>query len=136
MCSALLEVNIKRWHLLKHNLSCCDCAQFLAKIYNSVLARMLSSKTSNSAAPTTNALSLSVLSQHNYRLELLEEVVSPSHHPTPDSSPELTKRSWFGSLMSTDKDETYTVIVRGKPLASIKAAYSHLLSSNIIYLLY
>ncbi len=32
--------------------------------------------------------------------------------------------------MSTDKDETYTVIVRGKPLASIKAAYSHLLSKN------
>jgi hypothetical protein len=65
---------------------------------------------------------LNVLSKHNYRLELLEEVVTSSHQPTPDSSPELTKRSWFGSLMSTDKDETYTIIVRGKPLASIKVA--------------
>jgi hypothetical protein len=106
--------------------------QFLTNIFNSALARMLSSNTSNSAAPSTNAPSLSVLSQHNYRLELLEEVVSPSHHPTPDSSPELTKRSWFGSLMSTDKDETYTVIVRGKPLASIKAAYQNLLSNTIL----
>ena len=40
---------------------------------------------------------------------------------TPEASPELTKRSWFGSLMSTDRDETYTIIVKGKPLASIKA---------------
>ena len=40
---------------------------------------------------------------------------------TPEASPELTKRSWFGSLMSTDRDETYTIIVKEKPLASIKA---------------
>ena len=49
----------------------------------------------------------------------VEEVVAA--HQTPESSPELTKRSWFGSLMSTEKDETYTVVVKGKPLASIKA---------------
>ena len=47
------------------------------------------------------------------------------HNPTPEPSPELTKRSWFGSLMSTDKDETYTIIVKGKPLASIKADLIH-----------
>lgn len=46
-------------------------------------------------------------------------------HQTPESSPELTKRSWFGSLMSTEKDETYTVVVKGKPLASIKADLIH-----------
>jgi BR serine/threonine kinase len=40
---------------------------------------------------------------------------------TPEASPDLTKRSWFGSLLSTDRDETYTIIVKGKPLASIKA---------------
>ena len=45
--------------------------------------------------------------------------------PTPEPSPELTKRSWFGSLMSTEKDETYTIIVKGKPLASIKADLIH-----------
>ena len=46
-------------------------------------------------------------------------------NPTPEPSPELTKRSWFGSLLSTEKDETYTIIVKGKPLASIKADLIH-----------
>ena len=54
---------------------------------------------------------------------LSEDVVGA--HQTPESSPELTKRSWFGSLMSTEKDETYTVVVKGKPLASIKADLIH-----------
>lgn len=44
---------------------------------------------------------------------------------TPDSSPELTKRSWFGSLMSGEKDETFTVLVKGKPLAMVKADLIH-----------
>jgi len=48
--------------------------------------------------------------------EAAEELIQ-----TPEASPELTKRSWFGSLMSTDRDETYTIIVKEKPLASIKA---------------
>ena len=42
-------------------------------------------------------------------------------HPTPESSPEMTKRSWFSSLMSTEKEETYTIIVKGKGLSTIKA---------------
>nr|KAF7423201.1 hypothetical protein H0235_008484 [Vespula pensylvanica] len=46
-------------------------------------------------------------------------------HLTPESSPELTKRSWFGSLMTTEKDETFTVLVKGKPLASVKADLIH-----------
>lgn len=49
----------------------------------------------------------------------------PGYHPTPESSPELTKRSWFGSLLSTEKDESYTVVVKGKALASIKADLIH-----------
>ncbi|EZA60730.1 BR serine/threonine-protein kinase [Ooceraea biroi] len=46
-------------------------------------------------------------------------------HLTPDSSPELTKKSWFGSLMTTEKDETFTVLVKGKQLASVKADLIH-----------
>lgn len=53
------------------------------------------------------------------------EEVSHVHGGTPDSSPELTKRSWFGSLMSTEKDETYTIIVKGKHIAQIKADLIH-----------
>ena len=57
-----------------------------------------------------------------------------SETPTPEPSPELTKRSWFGSLMSTEKDETYTIIVKGKPLASIKADLIHaFLSVSLVF---
>lgn len=46
-------------------------------------------------------------------------------HLTPETSPELTKRSWFGSLMGSERDEAYTILVRGKPLASVKADLIH-----------
>ena len=56
------------------------------------------------------------------------------HNPTPEGSPELTKRSWFGSLMSTDKDEVYTIIVKGKALSQIKADLIHaFLSVSVIH---
>jgi BR serine/threonine kinase len=44
---------------------------------------------------------------------------------TPESSPELTKKSWFGSLMATERDETFTILVKGKPLATVKADLIH-----------
>lgn len=56
----------------------------------------------------------------DYLLASSEEV-----HLTPESSPELTKKSWFGSLMTTEKDETFTILVKGKPLATVKADLIH-----------
>ncbi|XP_031629810.1 serine/threonine-protein kinase BRSK1 isoform X2 [Contarinia nasturtii] len=53
------------------------------------------------------------------------QVSSDEVYLTPDSSPELTKRSWFGNLMTTEKDETFTVLVKGKPLATVKAHLIH-----------
>ncbi|XP_037031794.1 serine/threonine-protein kinase BRSK2 isoform X1 [Bradysia coprophila] len=53
------------------------------------------------------------------------QVSSDEVHLTPDSSPELTKRSWFGNLMTTEKDETFTVLVKGKPLSTVKAHLIH-----------
>ncbi|XP_026322563.1 serine/threonine-protein kinase BRSK2 [Hyposmocoma kahamanoa] len=45
---------------------------------------------------------------------------------TPETSPELTKRSWFGSLLlAADKEETVTALVKGKPLATVKADLIH-----------
>lgn len=44
---------------------------------------------------------------------------------TPESSPELTKRSWFGNLITTEKDETFTILVKGKPIATVKAHLIH-----------
>lgn len=46
-------------------------------------------------------------------------------HLTPESSPELTKRSWFGNLITTEKDETFTILVKGKPIATVKAHLIH-----------
>ncbi|MPC24511.1 Serine/threonine-protein kinase BRSK2 [Portunus trituberculatus] len=55
-----------------------------------------------------------------HRRKLQDEV-----HLTPESSPELTKKSWFGSLMSTERDETYTILVKDKALATVKADLIH-----------
>lgn len=46
-------------------------------------------------------------------------------HLTPESSPELTKKSWFGNLIATEKDETFTILVKGKPLSTVKAHLIH-----------
>lgn len=52
---------------------------------------------------------------------------------TPESSPELTKKSWFGNLIATEKDETFTILVKGKPLSTVKAHLIHaFLSVNCI----
>lgn len=64
----------------------------------------------------------------NYEKVLLKSDISASSeevHLTPESSPELTKKSWFGSLMTTEKDETFTILVKGKPLATVKADLIH-----------
>ncbi|XP_025830966.1 serine/threonine-protein kinase BRSK2 [Agrilus planipennis] len=58
---------------------------------------------------------------HRRKLQTSSEEV----HLTPESSPELTKKSWFGSLMTTEKDETFTILVKGKPLSTVKADLIH-----------
>lgn len=44
---------------------------------------------------------------------------------TPESSPELTKRSWFGSLMTSERDESHVILVKDRPLSSVKADLIH-----------
>ncbi|XP_055378784.1 serine/threonine-protein kinase BRSK2 isoform X2 [Condylostylus longicornis] len=58
---------------------------------------------------------------HRRKLQVSADEV----HLTPESSPELTKRSWFGNLMTTEKDETFTILVKGKPIATVKAHLIH-----------
>uniref|UniRef100_A0A182PBM7 Dual specificity protein phosphatase 15 n=1 Tax=Anopheles epiroticus TaxID=199890 RepID=A0A182PBM7_9DIPT len=58
---------------------------------------------------------------HRRKMQISTEEV----HLTPESSPELTKKSWFGNLMTTEKDETFTILVKGKPLATVKAHLIH-----------
>ncbi|XP_056433553.1 serine/threonine-protein kinase BRSK1-like [Gadus chalcogrammus] len=44
---------------------------------------------------------------------------------TPESSPELAKRSWFGNFISLEKEEQMFVVIRDKPLSSVKADIVH-----------
>lgn len=70
---------------------------------------------------------------HNTNIKIIIDIKSfiltassEEVHLTPESSPELTKRSWFGSLLlSADKEETFTALVKGKPLATVKADLIH-----------
>ncbi|XP_014251369.1 serine/threonine-protein kinase BRSK2 isoform X2 [Cimex lectularius] len=63
---------------------------------------------------------------HRRKLQVMLNIASTEEVGlTPESSPELTKKSWFGSLMTSEKDETLTVLVKGKPLASVKADLIH-----------
>ncbi|KAF7224757.1 serine/threonine-protein kinase BRSK2 isoform X6 [Nothobranchius furzeri] len=40
---------------------------------------------------------------------------------TPESSPELAKKSWFGNFINLEKEEQIFIVIRDKPLSSIKA---------------
>ncbi|XP_026793408.1 serine/threonine-protein kinase BRSK2 isoform X2 [Pangasianodon hypophthalmus] len=40
---------------------------------------------------------------------------------TPESSPELAKKSWFGNFINLEKEEQIFVVIQDKPLSSIKA---------------
>ncbi|XP_032379324.1 serine/threonine-protein kinase BRSK2 isoform X1 [Etheostoma spectabile] len=40
---------------------------------------------------------------------------------TPESSPELAKKSWFGNFISLEKEEQIFIVIKDKPLSSIKA---------------
>ncbi|XP_026108774.1 serine/threonine-protein kinase BRSK2-like isoform X2 [Carassius auratus] len=44
---------------------------------------------------------------------------------TPESSPELAKKSWFGNFISLEREEQIFVVIRDKPLSSIKADIVH-----------
>ncbi|KAM9854593.1 serine/threonine-protein kinase BRSK2 [Aulostomus maculatus] len=40
---------------------------------------------------------------------------------TPESSPELAKKSWFGNFINLEKEEQIFIVIKDKPLSSIKA---------------
>lgn len=47
------------------------------------------------------------------------------HGFTPLPSPESTKRSWFGGLLSAENSDQHTIVIRDKPLSVIKADLIH-----------
>lgn len=62
------------------------------------------------------------------------DVMDNVYRPTPPASPEITKKSWFGSLLASEKDESFTILMTGKPLSIIKADLIHALLSVSIQL--
>ncbi|XP_061133123.1 serine/threonine-protein kinase BRSK2-like [Syngnathus typhle] len=44
---------------------------------------------------------------------------------TPDSSPELAKKSWFGNFINLEKEEQIFIVIKDRPLSSIKADIVH-----------
>ncbi|XP_029697547.1 serine/threonine-protein kinase BRSK2 isoform X2 [Takifugu rubripes] len=44
---------------------------------------------------------------------------------TPESSPELAKKSWFGNFINLEKEEQIFIVIKDKPLSSIKADIVH-----------
>ncbi|XP_044922651.1 serine/threonine-protein kinase BRSK2 isoform X1 [Mustela putorius furo] len=44
---------------------------------------------------------------------------------TPESSPELAKKSWFGNFINLEKEEQIFVVIKDKALSSIKADIVH-----------
>ncbi|XP_069766169.1 serine/threonine-protein kinase BRSK2-like [Narcine bancroftii] len=59
---------------------------------------------------------------HRRKLQVPTEEMSSL---TPESSPELAKKSWFGNFINLDKEEQIFVVIRDKPLSSIKADIVH-----------
>ncbi|TRY56270.1 hypothetical protein DNTS_028386 [Danionella cerebrum] len=43
----------------------------------------------------------------------------------PDSSPELAKKSWFGNFINLEKEEQIFVVIKDRPLSSLKADIIH-----------
>uniref|UniRef100_A0A8C6UJE9 Si:ch211-255p10.4 n=1 Tax=Neogobius melanostomus TaxID=47308 RepID=A0A8C6UJE9_9GOBI len=49
---------------------------------------------------------------------------------TPESSPELAKKSWFGNFIGLEKEEQIFVVIRDKPLSSIPSLSHSVLSQT------
>ncbi|XP_055998144.1 serine/threonine-protein kinase BRSK2-like isoform X5 [Ostrea edulis] len=63
---------------------------------------------------------------HRRKLQVPTEDVSM----TPDSSPEMTKKSWFGALMGNEREEHHFIMAQDKPLSQVKADLVHALLST------
>ncbi|XP_063700636.1 serine/threonine-protein kinase BRSK1 [Culicoides brevitarsis] len=67
----------------------------------------------------------SFLGSPRFHRRKMQVTTADEVHLTPESSPEITKKSWFGNLIITEKDETFTILVKGKPLSTVKAHLIH-----------
>lgn len=112
-----------------------SCGRHDSQILKIVFWALHGSTGENYKVKKIDFMHVCVCYSNNYQnLDCIFDLVSSDEvHLTPDSSPELTKRSWFGNLMTTEKDETFTVLVKGKPLATVKAHLIHAFLSVVFF---
>ncbi|XP_026992685.1 serine/threonine-protein kinase BRSK2 isoform X1 [Tachysurus fulvidraco] len=79
--------------------------------------RLNSIKNSFLGSPRFHRRKLQGLVPRTYPVPTQEEMSSL----TPESSPELAKKSWFGNFINLEKEEQIFVVIQDKPLSSIKA---------------
>ncbi|KAM9493572.1 serine/threonine-protein kinase BRSK2 isoform 9-T9 [Clarias gariepinus] len=79
--------------------------------------RLNSIKNSFLGSPRFHRRKLQGLVPRSYPVPTQEEMSSL----TPESSPELAKKSWFGNFINLEKEEQIFVVIQDKPLSSIKA---------------
>ncbi|XP_036362966.1 serine/threonine-protein kinase BRSK2-like isoform X5 [Octopus sinensis] len=90
--------------------------------------RLHTIKNSFLGSPRFHRRKLQGIPYHNGLLFEMDQISVPTSDDlgcTPESSPEMTKRSWFGALMGTEREEHHFVIVRDKPLSQVKADLVH-----------
>ncbi|XP_071830597.1 serine/threonine-protein kinase BRSK2-like [Apostichopus japonicus] len=77
-----------------------------------------------------NSLKNSILGSPRFHRRKMLSVEQDDVSLTPESSPELTRRSWFSSLLGSDRnEEAFTIPVPGPCLAAIKADLTQALLS-------
>ncbi|XP_028813558.1 serine/threonine-protein kinase BRSK2 isoform X9 [Denticeps clupeoides] len=76
-----------------------------------------------------NSIKNSFLGSPRFHRRKLQGIVVPTQEEmsslTPESSPELAKKSWFGNFINLEKEEQIFVVIKDKPLSSIKADIVH-----------
>ncbi|CAE1294753.1 BRSK [Acanthosepion pharaonis] len=90
--------------------------------------RLHTIKNSFLGSPRFHRRKLQGIPYHNGLMFEMDQISVPTSDDlgcTPESSPEMTKRSWFGALMGTEREEHHFVIVRDKPLSQVKADLVH-----------
>ncbi|KAJ8023834.1 Serine/threonine-protein kinase BRSK2 [Holothuria leucospilota] len=77
-----------------------------------------------------NSLKNSILGSPRFHRRKMLSVEQEDVSLTPESSPELTRRSWFSSLLGSDRnEEAFTIPVPGPCLAAVKADLTQALLS-------
>ncbi|KAH9394599.1 Serine/threonine-protein kinase brsk1 [Tyrophagus putrescentiae] len=72
-----------------------------------------------------NTLKQSFLGTPRFHRRKMQVPLYEDINLTPEHSPEMTKKSWFGNFMGNERDETHVILIKDRPLSGIKADLIH-----------